>query len=79
MPELVRLTSCRICVYADDHVPPHFHVLGPGWDAMVEMASLRVMRGSGPQTALNEAIGWARKPDNLYRLTAEWRRLNERE
>ena len=79
MPELVRLTMCRICLYADDHAPPHFHVRGPGWDVMVEIASLQIIKGSGSPVALHEALEWAREPKNAARLTAEWRRLNERD
>ncbi|ARQ00930.1 DUF4160 domain-containing protein [Pseudorhodoplanes sinuspersici] len=79
MPEIVRLSNCKICVYAGDHAPPHFHVRGPGWTAAICMTSFKVLKGSGPRCDLEEAIRWAITPDNSYRLAYEWRRLNERE
>ncbi|MBK5956775.1 hypothetical protein CCR97_00860 [Rhodoplanes elegans] len=79
MPEIVRLNQCRICIYPGDHVPPHFHVRGPGWTASIQIGSFQVLKGSGPKSALEEAIRWARMPANLHRLCDEWRRLNERD
>lgn len=79
MPELVRLTNCKVCIYPGDHLPPHFHVRGRGWVVSVDIVSLKAIAGSGPRGDIEEAIRWARVPDNLYRLTSEWRRLNDRD
>ena len=79
MPEIVRLTNCKICVYPGDHAPPHFHVGGPGWQASVSMITFQVLKGKAPKADLVEAIRWASLPDNIYRLAHEWRRLNERD
>ena len=79
MPEVVRLSGCKICVYPGDHAPPHFHVRGPGWNVLIGMGSLRVLKGSGPRADIAEAVAWAGIPDNALRLRSEWRRLNERE
>lgn len=79
MPMIVRLSQCKICMYPGDHMPPHFHVRGPGWTAAIQIGSLRVMKGWGPKSALEEAIRWAGSPDNQYRLAHEWRQLNERD
>jgi len=29
MPMIHRLCSAKICIYADDYAPPHFHLRGP--------------------------------------------------
>jgi len=79
MPEIVRLTNCKVCMYAGDHAPPHFHVRGPGWTASITIASFRILKGRGPKADLEEAIKWAMMPNNMYRLAYEWRRLNERD
>ena len=79
MPEIVRLTNCKICIYPGDHLPPHFHVRGPGWSVSIVIASFRVLKGKGPKADLEEAIRWATDPDHMYRLAAEWRRFNERD
>ena len=79
MPEIVRLTNCKICIYPGDNAPPHFHVRGPGWSASIMLGSLLLLKGRGPQADLNEALKWAMQPMNLYRLTMEWRLCNERD
>ncbi len=78
MPEIVRLTNCKICVYAGDHAPPHFHVFGPNSNASIDIATLELMKGRIHRNDRDEAIAWASDPANLARLMAEWKRLNER-
>ncbi len=67
MPVLVRLQYCVISMYANDHNPPHFHVVGlDGRDALVRLGALTVLNGEVDRRALKEAIEWARKnPDFL--------------
>jgi Domain of unknown function (DUF4160) len=60
MPVLVRLQYCVISMYANDHNPPHFHVLGlDGRDAIVRLGSLTVLNGDVDRRALKEALEWA--------------------
>ncbi len=62
MPVLVRLQYCVISMYANDHNPPHFHVVGlDGRDALVRLGALTVLNGEVDRRALKEAIEWARK------------------
>lgn len=77
MPTIVELANCKIAMYADDHRPPHFHLLGPGGKALIRLSDLTVMQGRCLRRDLDEAVNWARA--NIERLNAEWRRLNERE
>jgi hypothetical protein len=60
-----------------DHAPAHFHLFGPGWSAVVELASLTVARGRAPKRELSEALRWARA--NIDLLETEWAKLNERD
>jgi len=71
------LTKARIYVYYGDHAPPHFHVVGPDTDVLIDLRSLQVIRGRYTRHALAEAIAWA--ADNLTTLWSEWRRCNERD
>lgn len=79
MPTVARLSQCKICVYAGDHAPPHFHVVGPDWSVVIEIASLDLVKGRGPRSALAEVVEWVEKAENLALLAAEWKRLNDRE
>jgi hypothetical protein len=35
----IHLGSLRLVIYANDHPPPHTHVLGPGWEIRVELSN----------------------------------------
>lgn len=63
-------------MYADDHEPPHFHLLGAGWSGVIDLATLIVRRGAVPRRDYLEAVEWA-KAHGAF-LLAEWKRLNER-
>jgi len=77
MPTMVRLGAASIRMYADDHVPPHFHLIGANSDAMVQLGSLEVLRGIADRRDLAEAVAWVGR--NAGVLESEWRRLNERD
>ena len=64
-------------MYADDHVPPHIHLWHPNWEALIDLRTFTVFRGSAPRGELSEAIAWAR--ENLELLMAKWEELNERD
>jgi hypothetical protein len=59
---------------ADDHLPPHFHVEGRGFRAIVEIDTMVVRAGNARRAS--EALKWAH--DNMAFLRAEWLRLNRR-
>lgn len=75
MATLVRLAKSRLTMYAGDHNPPHFHVLAnDGSEALIELASLRVIDGSVRPAVLREALAWANQ--NAALLAKRWKELN---
>jgi Domain of unknown function (DUF4160) len=40
-----RFAACKIAIYADDHMPPHFHIEGRGFRAVVEIETMAVRAG----------------------------------
>ena len=74
-----QLSNCKIYIYPGDHNPPHFHIKGPNSNALVDLVTLKVIKGAASKKDLDEAIAWAKQPGNQELLAAEWRRLNERE
>ncbi|MGU3536258.1 DUF4160 domain-containing protein [Methylobacterium sp. A54F] len=76
MATVHRSERFKICVYADDHPPPHFHVVGRGFKATILLASLSLDAGKLPPEIMAEAVTWAAA--NLGTLRSEWERLNER-
>lgn len=74
MPTIRRFADCKIAIYADDHRPPHFHIEGRGFRAVVEIETMAVRAGSIHKAV--EAMAWAAQNRDLLR--AEWVRLNRR-
>ncbi|AJY47036.1 DUF4160 domain-containing protein [Martelella endophytica] len=74
MPTIVKIGNIAIQIYADDHNPPHFHVVTPDHEAAVLLDSLELMVGSMDRKSLKAALEWAR--DNKEQLINEWNRLN---
>ena len=74
MPTIQRFASCKIAIYADDHMPPHFHIEGRGFRVLVEIGTMKVRTGDSRKAG--DAMAWAQANDTLLR--AEWARLNRR-
>jgi hypothetical protein len=69
-----RFANCKISIYADDHMPRHFHIEGRGFRAVVEIKTMAVRAGNVRKAA--EALRWAH--DNVALLQTEWLRLNRK-
>jgi hypothetical protein len=74
VPTIRRFATCKIAIYADDHLPPHFHIEGRGFRAIVEIRTMIVRAGNVRNGV--DAIEWALA--NVDLLHAEWARLNRR-
>ena len=42
LPTIRRFANCKISIYADDHMPAHFHIEGRGFRAIVEIETMAV-------------------------------------
>ena len=54
MPTLSIFYGIVIRMYFADHSPPHFHALYSGYQAQIDIKTLRVIKGSLPR----QAKGW---------------------
>jgi len=78
MPRVHVLSNCRIYVHARrEHPPPHFHVIGPGWEVSIDIRTFEIRKGSAPRADLDAAMVWAR--DNQEYLLDKWEEYNERD
>jgi thiamine monophosphate kinase len=75
MPTLAEFDGIKICMYAGDHFPPHFHILHAGQEALVRISDLAVMEGALPRMVFRKALAWA--ADNQAALALRWLQLNE--
>ncbi|HLH75286.1 MAG TPA: DUF4160 domain-containing protein [Candidatus Binataceae bacterium] len=52
MPELSRFFGIIIRMFYSDHEPAHFHAIYGEYEALIEIDTLAVFRGSSPRRAL---------------------------
>jgi Domain of unknown function (DUF4160) len=52
----VGLSNSNLCIFADDHDPPHFHVLGQGWSGVIDLGTLTLRKGTIPKGDFLEAV-----------------------
>jgi hypothetical protein len=76
MPVLHRFGSISIRMYADDHRPPHFHIVAPEFQVLVRISDLAVVAGDARASQIAEALEWARAHQDA--LIRTWAELNER-
>jgi hypothetical protein len=59
MPELCRFYGIVIRMYYDDHLPPHFHALYAGHEAVIGIEALALIEGKLPPRAMGLVAEWA--------------------
>ncbi len=79
MPTIHRLSNCVICLYTNDHLPPHSHLrFSDGRQALIAINDLSPLAGFGGSRVslreMSEALEWASQ--NRARLLAIWEQLN---
>lgn len=70
MPELCRFYGIVIRMYFDDHLPPHFHAIYGGHEALVSIDTLALIGGELPPRAMGLVIEWAAQ--HQEELKAAW-------
>ncbi|MGE0279654.1 MAG: DUF4160 domain-containing protein [Rhizobiaceae bacterium] len=74
MPTIARIGNIKIQVFADDHNPPHFHVVTPDGEALVSIGHLRILRGDLRRKDFDAVSEWANR--NLDVIEDAWNSLN---
>ncbi len=76
MPTLQRFGSLSVRMYADDHRPPHVHIVSPDFQVLVRISDLTVIAGEARPTEIAEALAWVQTHQEM--LALKWAELNER-
>lgn len=58
MPEISLFRGIRICMYYDDHNPPHFHVEYADYRCIVDILAGCVIAGNLPARQLKLVLAW---------------------
>jgi len=59
MPTIIRIGGLKIQIFADDHYPPHFHIVGTDFEVLVSMSDLSLLKGARYHREVVEALNWA--------------------
>jgi hypothetical protein len=59
MPTISQFFGIVIQVFWREHAPPHFHALYGEHEALIDMRTLEIIRGSLPRRALALVLEWA--------------------
>jgi len=72
----MRFGSTSVRIYADDHNPPHFHIVGIDFRVTVRISDLQVIAGEATTKEIEKPLEWAKENQEL--LALKWIELNER-
>ncbi|BCT69576.1 DUF4160 domain-containing protein [Nitrosospira sp. NRS527] len=61
MPIISTFYGILILMYWDDHAPPHFHARYEGNEVVIDIRTLKVLRGKISRRALALVLEWALK------------------
>lgn len=77
MPELSRFYGLVICMYYDEHPPPHFHVFYQDLEVVIRIDTLDMERGRLPRWARVLVLEWALV--HREELRQNWNRVEQGE
>jgi hypothetical protein len=72
MPEISRFFGIIIRMFYADHDPAHFHALYGEQEALIEIETLALLRGSLPRRAMALVLEWA--VAHRSELRQDWQR-----
>ena len=75
MPTFPIIEGVKICLFFDDHNPPHFHAFITEYEAVIEIDSLEFMKGDLPKNKKHKILQWAEQ--NKEELIEIWDDLNK--
>ena len=70
MPTVSQFFGIVIQMFWREHAPPHFHALYGEFEALIDIRTLEILRGSLPRRALALVLEWAAL--NRDALVEDW-------
>jgi hypothetical protein len=74
MPVIQRFDGYVIRMYFEDHNPPHVHVVGPDFEALVAIKDVAVLVGDISARFRREALDWIAA--NSASLAQKWEEIH---
>ncbi len=70
MPSICSFYGITICIYWNDHNPPHFHAKYAGQEILIIIKDLSIYSGFLPSRALGLVLDWA--SEHQLELMENW-------
>ena len=70
MPTISQFFGIVIQMFWREHAPPHFHALYAEYEALIDIRTLEIIKGSLPKRALALVLEWAAQ--HLVELMEDW-------
>ena len=64
MPNIDTVKGIKINVYPNDHVPPHIHAIYGEHEALIEIQTLKTLRGFLPKPQLQTTMSFVRENED---------------
>lgn len=75
MPTILRASGLRFVIYPNDHPPAHVHVIGPGWEVVVNLIGMELREvHSGTFADARQALQLVAEHRDI--LLAAWRGIH---
>lgn len=65
MPTFFIIDGIKVELYFNDHAPPHFHAKYSGYEDVIEIRTLKRMKGNLPTKQHKKIKKWASKNQDL--------------
>ncbi|MDF2939886.1 MAG: transcriptional regulator [Gammaproteobacteria bacterium] len=77
MPIISMFYGIIIQMFWNEHAPPHFHALYAEYEAVIDIRTLNIMKGSMPRRALSLVLEWASQHQS--ELMEDWQLCEQNE
>jgi len=75
MPTFFTIDGIRICLYFNDHNPPHFHAIFAEHELIIGIMTLEIIEGDIPKKQLKKVKEFAKENQDL--LMEIWDQLRD--
>ena len=58
MPTIEIIDGIKINIYANDHLPPHFHAIYAEYEALIRIEDMEVLKGELPTAQYKKIRQW---------------------
>ena len=77
MPTISIFYGIVIQMFWQEHPPPHFHALYAEYEILIDIRTLKIIRGHLPKRAMALVLEWAR--EHRTELLEDWKLCTQRQ